>query len=51
VATFTEQDLGTLEPGKFGDFVVVDRDLVKSDAEGLRKAKVLVTFVGGEKVN
>jgi predicted amidohydrolase YtcJ len=51
VATFTEQDLGTLEPGKLGDFVVVDRDLVKSDAEGLRKAKVLATFVGGEQVN
>jgi predicted amidohydrolase YtcJ len=51
IATFTEQDLGTLEPGKFGDFVVVDRDLVKSDAEGLRKAKVLATFVGGEQVH
>lgn len=50
IATFTEQDLGTLEPGKFGDFVVLDRDLEKSDAEGLRKAKVLVTYVGGERV-
>lgn len=51
IATFTEQDLGTLEAGKFGDFVVVDRDLVKSDAEGLRKAKVLATFINGEQVN
>ncbi len=50
VATFTEQDLGTLEPGKFGDFVVLDRDLVKSDAESLRKTKVLATYVGGERV-
>jgi len=50
IATFTEQDLGTLEPGKFGDFVVLDRDLEKSDAEGLRKAKVLATYVGGERV-
>lgn len=50
VATFTEQDLGTLEPGKFGDFVVLDRDLEKSDAAGLSKAKVLATYVGGERV-
>lgn len=51
IATFTEQDLGTLEAGKFGDFVVVDRDLVKIDGDGLRKAKVLATFVNGEQVN
>lgn len=48
IATFTEKDLGTLEVGKYADFVVLDRDLLKVDEEGLRKARVLATFVNGE---
>jgi len=51
LASFTEKDLGTLEVGKFADLVVVDRDLLKADEAGLRKAKVIATFVGGEQVH
>ncbi|MBK6543551.1 MAG: amidohydrolase family protein [Flavobacteriales bacterium] len=50
LASFTENDLGTLEVGKRADFVLVDRDLLKADEEGLRKAKVLGTWVNGERV-
>lgn len=51
LATFTEQDLGTIEVGKRADLTVVDRDLATSGPEGLRKAKVVATFVNGERVH
>lgn len=50
IATFTENDLGTLEVGKRADFTVMDRDLLEADATGLRKARVEATFVNGEGV-
>lgn len=48
IASFTENDLGSLEVGKRGDFTVVDRDLEKTDAAGLLRAKVIATVVDGE---
>ena len=51
LATFTENDLGTIEVGKRADFTVVDRDLLKSDEEGLKKAKVVATFVDGDQMS
>jgi predicted amidohydrolase YtcJ len=49
-AMFAEQKLGTIEPGKFADFTVFDRDLLTcSDAE-LLQAKVLLTVIGGQVV-
>jgi predicted amidohydrolase YtcJ len=51
LATFTEQDLGTIEVGKRADLTVVDRDLATSSPEGLGKAKVVATFVNGERVH
>lgn len=50
IATFTENDLGTLEVGKRADFTVMDRDLLEADEAGLRKARVKATFVNGEGV-
>ncbi len=50
IATFTDDQLGTLEKGKFGDFVVLDRELLNVDDESLVKAKVLATYVNGERV-
>jgi predicted amidohydrolase YtcJ len=50
MASFTENELGTIETGKRADFTVVDRDLLRADEEGLRKAKVIATIVNGELV-
>lgn len=44
-AVFADDRLGTLEPGKLADFVIVDRDVV---AEG-GDARVLETWVGGKR--
>ena len=51
IATFTENDLGTLEVGKRADFTVVNLDLLKASEAELLKSKVVGTFVGGEKMS
>ena len=47
---FEEKEKGSIEKGKFADFVILDQDLMNADAAGLFKAKVLKTFVNGENV-
>ena len=49
-ANFEENEKGSLEKGKFADFVILDNDLVKEVPEKLLQVKVLKTFVGGEQV-
>ena len=49
-AAFQEDVLGSLTPGKFADFVVLDQDIMRCPPELLLKTKVLSTWVGGEKV-
>jgi len=44
-----EDDLGTLEEGKFGDFVVVDKDPFEVEEKELKNIKVLDVYVGGSK--
>jgi hypothetical protein len=46
-AAFAEAEKGTLEPGKLGDFVILDRDLRRIPPETIRDAQVLMTVVGG----
>jgi predicted amidohydrolase YtcJ len=46
-AAFSEKSLGTLEPGKLADLVVLDRDLFKEPPETLAEAQVMLTMVGG----
>jgi hypothetical protein len=47
---FREADLGSLEPGKLADFVVLDRDPFAGPPEALLEARVLRTVVGGRAV-
>lgn len=42
-----EGDLGTLEPGKWADFVVLDRDLLAIPAAEIPQCRVLATYVAG----
>jgi hypothetical protein len=49
-AGFQESVLGSLTPGKYADFVVLDRDIMRvPDAEILR-ARVISTWIGGKRV-
>ena len=49
-AGFAEQKIGALEPGKYADFILIDRDPTKVDAQSLARTEVLETWVGGKKV-
>ncbi len=49
-ANFEEKEKGSLEPGKWADFVILDQDLMKIPENEILKTRVLKTFLGGEKV-
>jgi hypothetical protein len=49
-ANFEEHEKGSIEKGKFADFVLLDKDLMKADEKDILNTRVLMTFVNGEKV-
>ncbi|MCW3089696.1 MAG: amidohydrolase [Ferruginibacter sp.] len=46
-ANFEEKEKGSLEPGKFADFVVLNGDLLTMNEEEILQTQVLKTFVNG----
>ncbi|HEX6534652.1 MAG TPA: amidohydrolase [Gemmatimonadaceae bacterium] len=49
-AAFQEHDLGSLTPGKYADFVVLDQDIMRVAPEDILATRVVATYVGGEAV-
>jgi predicted amidohydrolase YtcJ len=49
-SNFEEGEKGSLENGKFADFILLDKDLMKAADAAILSIKVLKTFVNGEKV-
>ncbi|MCC8424777.1 amidohydrolase [Mucilaginibacter sp. UR6-11] len=49
-ANFEEKEKGSIEVGKYADFIITDQDLMKVNASALPKVNVLKTYINGEKV-
>jgi len=49
-ANFEEKDKGSIEPGKYADFVILDADIMRISPSQLPYVKVLKSFINGEKV-
>ncbi len=49
-SNFEENEKGSLEAGKWADFIILDADLLNIEPEKILSVKVLQTFLGGEKV-
>jgi predicted amidohydrolase YtcJ len=49
-AEFREFDKGSIEKGKFADFTVLDRNILRLPSEQIPETRVVMTVVGGEVV-
>ena len=47
---FQENNLGSIQPGKYADLVVLDRDYLAIPADQIKNIKPLMTMVGGKVV-
>ncbi|MFT5907432.1 MAG: putative amidohydrolase YtcJ [Planctomycetota bacterium] len=49
-SNFEENEKGSIEAGKFADFTILDRDIMKVNADSIPKTKVMATYINGERV-
>jgi predicted amidohydrolase YtcJ len=49
-SAFQEKYIGSLEIGKFADFVILNQDIIEVPFSLLKKTQILFTFVNGKKV-
>ena len=47
---FEEKEKGSIEKGKFADFIIIDRDIMKVEINKTPETKVLKTYLSGELV-
>jgi predicted amidohydrolase YtcJ len=47
-AAFQEKEMGSLTPGKYADFVVLDRDIMQVPPSEILATRVLSTWMGGK---
>jgi predicted amidohydrolase YtcJ len=46
--SFEEKEKGSIEPGKYADFIILDTDLMQCKPGDILKTQVLMTFINGE---
>jgi predicted amidohydrolase YtcJ len=49
-SNFEEVEKGSLEKGKFADFIILNKDLMTIDAKTVLDISVFATYIGGKKV-
>ncbi|GAB1342543.1 amidohydrolase [Gemmatimonas sp.] len=49
-AGFQEADMGSIAPGKYADFVMLDQDIMRVPSEMVLNTRVLETWLGGKRV-
>jgi predicted amidohydrolase YtcJ len=47
-AAFEDALKGSLEPGKYADLIILDRDLIRCDEKEILDAQVKLTIVNGD---
>lgn len=49
-SNFEEKEKGSLEKGKYADFIILDKNIMTCDIKDVLKTQVLKTYINGEKV-
>ena len=49
-SNFEEQEKGSIEPGKFADFVILDKDIMEIPEAEIPEMKANATYLGGKRV-
>lgn len=49
-SNFEEHEKGSIEAGKFADFIILDKNIMEVDASEIPNVKVISTFVAGQSV-
>ncbi len=49
-SNFEDKEKGSLEIGKFADFIILDRDIMSVDKKAIPETKVLATYINGKKI-
>jgi len=47
-SNFEEEEKGSIEAGKFADFIILNQDIMQVDVKEIPITKVVQTFIGGE---
>lgn len=49
-SNFEEAEKGSIEAGKFADFIIIDQDIMTIPEDDIPKTKVISTYISGKKV-